>query len=109
MSISADGATAAPAASKPSIYSHNASETGVSISAAAGYSTKLAANEFSKPLLQSYYDRLFPFGAMYDWITYGSTDVLERRRREYCTTLRTGTNDEVFVRYGCCPTRYVST
>jgi len=62
--------------------------------------------EFSTDLLRVYYDRLFPYDAMYSWFSYGldphdatlSTDEREYFfRREWSFTIE----DDIYIRYQC--------
>lgn len=53
---------------------------------------------FSPELLRIYYDRLFPYEAMYDWLSYGvEKDFFNRR--EWSFTIQPTPEDEIYIRY----------
>jgi DNA primase small subunit len=103
--IMADGEEPAAAAAAPTAKPRGVYGGGASAAAAAAAAASASDNHLTKATLSLYYQKLCPLGPMYDWITYGSPDATQRAKREYCVTLRTAQNDEVFVRYNCCATR----
>ena len=66
--------------------------------------------EFSEELLRVYYDRLFPYNQMFDWLSYGNTAAAPQndpfynemdkdyfQKREWSFTIA----DDVYIRYQC--------
>ena len=63
---------------------------------------------FSPQLLRVYYDRLFPFQYMYDWLAYGNDFAKGNApgnvkdffaRREWSFTIQPTPEDEIYIRY----------
>lgn len=66
--------------------------------------------EFSEELLRVYYDRLFPYNQMFDWLSYGNNAAAPQndpfynemdkdyfQKREWSFTIA----DDVYIRYQC--------
>lgn len=54
---------------------------------------------YSPELLQMYYRRLFPFGLLHSWLSYGGTDRNLFARREFSMTIEPKAGEEVYMRY----------
>ena len=66
------------------------------------------AVKFSPQLLRIYYQRLFPFQMMYDWLSYGNdwekgNEAGNERdffgKREWSFTIQPTPTDEIYIRY----------
>jgi len=69
--------------------------------AAAASSAAAAANSsvvYSPELLQMYYARLFPYGLLHSWLSYGNNTQLFSRR-EFSFTIEPTPGNEVYIRY----------
>lgn len=57
---------------------------------------------YSPELLQMYYSRLFPYGILHSWLSYGNNTQLFSRR-EFSMTIEPTPGNEVYIRYQSFP------